>query len=355
MYPVASASCRRWMAAASGAGGRGARPPASRARCCATTFSTTAGPPRRPPPRHHQHVFEPPRGQVAGYLLITAAVQAERAYLALLAGLVKAYRVLPTAGSPACASRDEASARHDRGLGVTNVLDPVQSLKGVGARSSSNSSLYVLPGGDATARCSPQTTRGRRGPALRWIPALCRDPELRPDRFQANVVSHPQRFRTALLHSVLLAVQRSLRDPRHYNRSHSRRRVTTAVERSPAAAGQGRSVMPSPPGWRCRHARKRRRASPRSAATTSSFKRDAARHARGPRSRRRGARAAGPRSSRRRPRFEPLRTPARRPTAAYCYFGAGADDTATATRPAPPRSPWPRSRPRSPAPRRSTA
>ena len=118
---------------------RGRPPPRTKTFSTALANATGAGtstasprrPPRRPRPPPTTTVSELPSGTPYASE-ITAAAQANGLDPALLAGLIKQESGFnPTAGSPAGArGLAQLMPATAAGLGVTNVLDPVQSING---------------------------------------------------------------------------------------------------------------------------------------------------------------------------------------------------------------------------------
>ena len=100
---------------------------------------------------------------------------------ALLAGLIKQESGFnPNAGSPAGAQGlTQLMPGTAAGLGVTNVLDPAQSIEGGAKYLAQQLDAF---GGDVATRARRLQRRPRRRPALRRRAAVRRDPELRPRR-----------------------------------------------------------------------------------------------------------------------------------------------------------------------------
>ena len=112
---------------------------------------------------------------------ITAAAKANGLDPALLAGLVKQESGFKAdAGSPAGArGLTQLMPATAAGLGVTNVLDPVQNLNGGAKYLKQQLDAF---GGDTAQGAGRLQRRPRRRQALRRHPAVRRDPELRPHR-----------------------------------------------------------------------------------------------------------------------------------------------------------------------------
>ena len=112
---------------------RASRPRSRARRAPPPTAASTTSPPRTPPRRHGRHGPSSalPAGTPYG-AEITAAAQANGLDPALLAGLIKQESGFnPNAGSGAGArGLTQLMPGTAAGLGVTNVLDPVQSING---------------------------------------------------------------------------------------------------------------------------------------------------------------------------------------------------------------------------------